>query len=121
MALYLDLCSSHIMKQEEFFLSQGNQKKWLILLQYLLYCSSLKPNPYLQGMPVITELKDAQEKFNIKLIKNSSEHEDKSFEIVHTHTKKKQNKKRKDNGKEWRKPKGLIGHYQINQYAHYRI
>ena len=33
-------------------------------------------------MPVITELKDAQEKFNIKLIKNSSEHEDKSFEMI---------------------------------------
>ena len=52
------------------------------LLQYLLYCYNLKPNPYLQGMPVITELKDAQEKFNIKLIKNSSEHEDKSFEMI---------------------------------------
>ena len=42
-----------------------------------------------------------------------SELEDKSFEIVHT-----QKNKKKDNGKEWRKPKGLIGHYQC---AHYRV
>ena len=46
-----------------------------------------------------------------------SELEDKSFEIVHTQ----KNKQKKDNGKEWRKPKGLTGHYQINQCAHYRV
>ena len=38
-------------------------------------------------MPVITELKDAQEKFNIKWIKNSSEHEDKSFEMIESEEK----------------------------------
>ena len=62
-------------------------KKSDILLQYFLYCYTLKPNPYLQGMPVITELKDAQEKFNIKWIKNSSEHEDKSFEMIESEEK----------------------------------
>ena len=54
----------------------------------MLYCGDPEVNAqYLQGMPVITELKDAQEKFNIKLIKNSSEHEDKSFEMIESEEK----------------------------------
>ena len=52
-------------------------------------------------MPVITELKDAQEKFNIKSIKNSSEHEDKSFEMIESEGK-------------IMKPKGFMGPIKHN-------